>query len=243
LDVREIRASFLASESLTDKLSAFRADRLGKILARETPVPLDSVPKLVLHLLSVSAFSGPANFDLKQAEPPMHKLKPMGQPTQWGPPQYNFNGLSHSGGNGISTFCYIQLFRNGALEAVSARIGNDKLAFGNRFEGDLQLARSYIDFQKRVGVGPPLFLAISVVSATGFTVYPREPTGFDQFINIKPIELDALVLPRVMIQVEEPDILRLVRPALDALWQASGWRGSPGYDANGAWVGYLHWHG
>ncbi len=243
LDVREIRASFLASESLTDKISAFRADRLGKILAGETPVPLESVPKLVLHLLPVSAFSEPGNIDLKAAEPFMHKLKPMGQPTQWGPPRYNFNGLSHSGGNGISTFSYIQLFRNGALEAVSARIAQNKLALGNRFEGDLLGARPYIDFQKRLGIGPPLFLAISILSATGFTVFPREPTGFDHSINMKPIEQDALIVPEAMIQDEEPDILRLIRPALDAIWQASGWPGSPGYDASGKWVGYLHWHG
>jgi hypothetical protein len=241
LDVHEIRASFLASESLADKIRAFRVDRLSKILAGETQIPLDSGPKLVLHLLPISAFSGSPVIDLKTAEAPMNKLKPMGQPTNYGPPQYNFDGLSFAGGNGVSTFSYIQLFRNGVIESVGARIAGGKFVLGNRFEADLLLARSYMKFQKEIGAELPLFLAISILTAKGFTFYPREPTGFDSWMHINPIQQDLLAVPEVMIEDENADIGTLIRPALDALWQSSGWPGSPGYDANGKWVGYLHW--
>jgi len=242
LDVHEIRASFLASESITDKIRAFRADRLSKILTGETPIQLDSGPKLVLHLLPISAFSGSPIVDLKTAAAPMHRLKPMGQPTQFGPPQYNFDGLSSAGGNGVSTFSYIQLFRNGAIESVSARIAGGKLVLGNRFEADLMLANAYVNFQKEIGADMPLFLAISILTAKGFSFYPREPSGFDSWVHISPIQQDLLPVPEVMIEDDNTDIGMLMRPAIDALWQSSGWPGSQGYDQNGKWVGYLHWN-
>ena len=68
LDVREIRAAFLASESLSDKISAFRSDRVGKILTGETPKPLEPGPKFLLHLLPVVAFAEPAVVDLRTAQ-------------------------------------------------------------------------------------------------------------------------------------------------------------------------------
>jgi len=40
LDVGEIRASFLLSESQQNRMRHFREDRLGKIMADETPVPV-----------------------------------------------------------------------------------------------------------------------------------------------------------------------------------------------------------
>jgi hypothetical protein len=45
LDVREIRASLLASGNLANKFSAFRSDRVGKILAGETPLPMEAGPR------------------------------------------------------------------------------------------------------------------------------------------------------------------------------------------------------
>jgi hypothetical protein len=95
LDVREIRAAFTASESLVERISAFRSERVGKILASETPVPLEPVPKFVLHLLPVQAFSEPAKVDMRAAESAWdtNKHKPMGQLLALRPPQFNFNGL------------------------------------------------------------------------------------------------------------------------------------------------------
>ena len=54
LDVNDIRAAFAGNETLAARLRAFRADRLGRILIRDTPSPLPETPVLVLHIFPLS---------------------------------------------------------------------------------------------------------------------------------------------------------------------------------------------
>ena len=63
MDVTEIRAAFLMAEAVPERIRRFRDDRLSKIVAGETPLPMDSGPKMVLHLLPVSSFSKPTTVD------------------------------------------------------------------------------------------------------------------------------------------------------------------------------------
>jgi hypothetical protein len=245
LDVREIRAAFLASESFTDRISAFRSDRVGKILGGETPVPLDPGPKLVLHLLPIRAFAEQVPLDLKSAQQDGNRLEPMGRPRAYGPLRFNFNGLFSTGGlESQKAYSYLQLFRNGAIEAVYARISREKVVFGLDCERQLVKAPgpSYMQFQKQLGLGPPLFIAITMLSARGFIIMPCGPNDPIEFHNllgmpIAPVDQDALLTPEVLVEEEAADVAKLIRPALDTIWQASGWPGSQGYDEAGNWVG------
>lgn len=49
LDVSELRAAFLLSETLGERLVRFNDEHIGKIAAGDTPVPLPAGPKLVLQ--------------------------------------------------------------------------------------------------------------------------------------------------------------------------------------------------
>src|SRR5436853_2696266 len=51
LDVPELRALFMLSESLVDRIRAFRSNRLNAIAHGETPVAMGTSPKTVLHLV------------------------------------------------------------------------------------------------------------------------------------------------------------------------------------------------
>jgi hypothetical protein len=45
-----------------------------------------------------------------------------------------------------------------------------------------------------------------------------------------------LLLPDVLIEDFDPEAAaQALWPMADALWQSSGWNGSPNFDANGAW--------
>lgn len=244
LDVREIRAAFLASESLCYKISAFRSDRVGKILAGETPVPMKPGPKFVLHLLPVSAFGEPVTVDLRTAESTIgSELVPMGPRTNGrGPTQFNFNGLICSSGTGASphTVSYVQLFRNGVIEAVCECLLAQRVLIGSNLEQELLGAASrYIkNIQCRLGVVPPTFVAISVVFVKGFGIWPIHSYHPFAFASVRPIDEDVLLAPEALVEEEGTDIRKLLRPALDTIWQASGWPGSQGYDDRGDWVGY-----
>lgn len=247
LDVREIRASFLASESLTQRISAFRSDRIGKILAGETPVPMEPGPKFVLHLLPIRAFAEQTPLDLRSAQQNGNNLVPMGQLKTWGPFCFNFNGIFSSGGTeSQKNHSYLQLFRNGALEAVDGRISTNRSVFGIDCEQQLLKRRgpSYMQFQKQLGFGPPVFIAISMLCVRGFTIIPYEPNGplgFPGRLSLaqsSPIDQDALLAPEALVEEEGADLGKLLQTALDTLWQASGWPGSQGYDESGNWAGF-----
>ena len=73
----------------------------------------------------------------------------------------------------------------------------------------------------------------------GFAILPvAAEGGFSYRGPFTPVTEDALVAPEVLVQEEDVEIMKLVRPALDTLWQGSGHAGSHGYDETGSWVGY-----
>ncbi|MCX5908563.1 MAG: ATP-binding protein, partial [Deltaproteobacteria bacterium] len=65
LDVGELRSAFLLSETTIERIRRFRLERLGKILSGETPVPVELVPKMVLHLIPINAFDPARKLDPK----------------------------------------------------------------------------------------------------------------------------------------------------------------------------------
>jgi hypothetical protein len=56
LDVHEIRAAFLGSETTAERIRNFRLDRVSRVRVGETPVPLQQGPCTVLHIIPPSAF-------------------------------------------------------------------------------------------------------------------------------------------------------------------------------------------
>jgi predicted HTH transcriptional regulator len=50
LDLSELKAAFLLSETTSERIRNFRVDRLSKIVAEETPVKLNNVPKIVVDM-------------------------------------------------------------------------------------------------------------------------------------------------------------------------------------------------
>jgi schlafen family protein len=66
LDVGEIRAAFLRSETTADRIRRFRTDRLTRIIAGEFPTraPLADAPKLILHIAPLGAFDAGISVDV-----------------------------------------------------------------------------------------------------------------------------------------------------------------------------------
>lgn len=240
LDVREIRAAFLASESLGNKITAFRSDRVGKVLAGETPLRLEAGPKIVLHPLPVRAFGEPTIVDLRAAESALsNNLVPMG-PKAVGrsPLQFNFNGLFCNSGSGADrqTSSYVQLFRNGAIEAVCKWLSSGSALHGGMLDQELlRAAPAYVNLQSQLGVGTPTFVAISAISVRGLTILPNL-NPVPRFCSpARPIQEDVLLAPETLIEEAATEMRNLVRPGLDTVWQASGWPGSQGCDESGNW--------
>jgi hypothetical protein len=64
LDVGELRTAFTQSEAIPDRIRTFRVERLLKIQAGETPLPMVVGAKAILHLVPLSAMSGRMAIDV-----------------------------------------------------------------------------------------------------------------------------------------------------------------------------------
>ena len=195
LDVREIRAAFAASESLGDRMTAFRADRVAKLLASEGPMPLEPSPKVILHLLPVSAFAEATAIDLKAAQKlSNHDFQPMGPPHSYGP-QFNFDGYLVSSEIGKPPLCdsYVQLFRNGTIEAVWSGFTHEKaLRIGPLERELLQGVPRYLKILRDLGIEPPLFVVLSLVGVKALLIITSDERQWR--LVSKPIDRDVLLL-------------------------------------------------
>src|ERR1039458_4248780 len=121
LDVQQVRSAFLGSEGMSDKLRNFRLDRINKLISGGAPVKLTSPHLMVLHLFPVVS----ARPDLRLGTMDLQKLleKHLVWPMNsrgYGP-SFNMDGLiavSNAGADGCNSF--VQVFRNGFLEAVES---------------------------------------------------------------------------------------------------------------------------
>jgi hypothetical protein len=107
MDVDEVRRAFVLSESVADRIRAFRAERLSRVVSGETPVPIEGTSRVVLHVVPISAFDAPASFvDLDIRRPPLSEraLLPISivdenvDEVLWSNPssflpRYNFDGV------------------------------------------------------------------------------------------------------------------------------------------------------
>lgn len=231
LDVSEVRALFVASETLTERIRDFRVERLARIVAGETPASLGEGAKIVLHVVPLSAFEPRASLDITSfaSGPEYIQAK-----ASWGSHngQYNFDGfLSYS------DVSYLQVFRNGSIEAVETGLlsGYNTIPSVTYEDRLLQSLPTFLQLQKRIGVEPPLFVMLSLLGVAGYTMGVksryRQPAAH-------AIDRDQLVVQETMVESFNDDCSEILRPAFDAIWNAAGWPGSIYYDAGGQWVGH-----
>lgn len=91
LDVSELRALFALSETTAERIRNFRFERLSKIISGETPVALDNVPKIVLHIIPFGAFDPAVKFDVSSLVRDTTLLQPI-YASGWNH-RHNFDGF------------------------------------------------------------------------------------------------------------------------------------------------------
>lgn len=239
LEVSELRSAFELSGTLGERIRNFRAERLSRIVSGETPVALDEkAPKLIFHMIPFSAFEPAGNFDLTSLAKlnNLHLTEPLSKYDVWaGPaPRYNFDGLlRYSSIQEDKTTSYVQIFRNGIVEAVDTSLlsayGESRIINGILCDKALLKALSrYLEVQ-RLGIEPPWLIMVSLLAVRGFRVYDaiRQETGGHL------IDRSNLVIPEVLIDRFDFDAVEAMKPILDTIWNASGWEHSMSYDEAG----------
>ncbi len=244
MDVAEVRGSVLGSESLAERVRSFRAERLAVVAADQGPTPLNGKGVVVLHVLPLSAFdTPPPQVDLEKAEREHWNLLKPGALTG-DAPRYNFDGLLRPATSRDARHqAYAQLFRSGAIEVADAWAVADKgkgtpdtipsVAFERYL---LEALPGHLALQEKLGVDPPVLVMLSLIGVGGYRM-TVSPSAFDEG---EPIDRDDLVFPEILLEEYETDprsVASLLRPALDAVWNACGYPRSPNYDPDGRWRG------
>ena len=246
LDVQQLRSAFLSSEATTDRLKDFRAERLSKIISGITPVKLQPGLRIIVHVIPLSALDTRERFDgsaLRQIHIP-GELQPIYSSHVYDS-RFNFDGYLIAQAfesNSTVVAAYLQLFRNGIFESVNTllhRLPADPKSFPSfKFEGQLlQNLPRYFDAMKKLGVRPPVFLALSLIGISGYSMYvPPEAQWSYAHRTGGKIEDGSLIMSEVMVDTFESDLGEVLKPIFDAVWNAAGCEQSIYYEGS-KWTG------
>lgn len=238
LDVHELKSAFVASESTAERIRQFRIERTDAILQGSTPVPLAARNHICVHLIPISAFDPSFSFDLLRVQEQGETLRPIGQ-RGWNP-SVNFDGLlfftSTSAGEPDS---YVQLFRNGVIEAVDCYLlaspQRDPQApryipsIANETEV-IEAVKDYTGFYKKHEVPAPVLLGLSMLNVKGFHM-----AVYGGSYGARPVDRDHLVLPDRLLESLSFNAASFLRPCFDQIWNACGYTRSMNYDEQGNW--------
>jgi len=233
LDVAELRTLFALSETIAERIRNFRLERLGKIVAGESPVMANNNPKVILHIVPAGAFDPAVRLDLSRIAFDTGAMKPMGC-GGWDH-RYNFDGfLSYAHGK-EGTFSYTQVFHQGSIEAVQAALieaGKQEHPLRTTaIENEIvtHLSR-YMNAQQKLGVEPPLFIMLSLLGVAGYRLGGSDNIWGDAG---HPIDRNDLIISEVMVEEFGCNAHRVMRPIFDAFWNAGGYERDLNYDDEG----------
>jgi len=238
LDIPEVRALFLRSDSQAQRMRDFRAERLAKIATDQTPVTLAAGPKLVIHAIPTQAALGQAPIDPTRYSRGRQSLPVIGT-LPASPVSLNFDGAFAPIVSSGKPPGYTQQFRQGFFEAVwrlvpFAEVTKPVLPgvmyeqYVNNFLGAV---RGELD---RLQLNLELAVFLSLLGADEAVLSGPGDFGLPGTYTTKGFDRRDILLPDVLIDPAS-SIGRGMRPAYDLMCQAAGYECSPNYGADGEW--------
>lgn len=235
LNVAQLRSAFTGMERTLDRIRDFRLERVNRIANGDVGVRLSTNYRFALHVMPLAELETFIPHDAILLH--QYGLIPMGA-FRSKSSSVNFDGcmVSSTAPDG-STGSYVQLFRNGYLEAVRCSSGGQN---GNMMsQNDETTIRDALKTYRRVfaklGLRPPFAVAVSHLNVSGFMMY-RPPTAAD-FEDAKTYDRQFLLIPERILETDDDDAVDgLLRLIFDQVWNAFGLLGSPSFDLNGKWV-------
>ena len=235
LDVQEIRQAFLLSATVGERIRDFRLERVARVGADETPLPLyNGKTKLIVHILPFTSFSTNQAVDIVNLGSRFNKFF-----QNVSDRRYNIDGavfyVEYKDGMARK---YYQVFRNGAVEFVEGHLFSSFdekpiLASSNVEQAILLTCYSAFSYLKSFGIEPPVFISVTLTGVKGAILATRKrPLGTAFF------DRDMILIPEIQMDSypdSEDELTKLLKPTLDALWNAGGMPGSENFDNQGRW--------
>ncbi len=242
LDVFEIRHAFLNSGSLSERARETRAERLGRVLAGETPETLvDGGPLVCVHVIPHAALAGAVAVDLSLASRQGENLFPInsGPRLNW---TFNIDGFV--------AFCptetgpvpaYLQLYRNGLIETVTSTMIRPmteggppvlpSLGFANQLNAVVKRAKRLMT---SLSVEPPASLFVSLLGVRSAML----GIDFGRMGHYpKPFGRDNVLFREILLtDWDGDDAYVILKPLLDEVWQGAGFERCHDYNERGVFT-------
>jgi len=242
-NVQQLRQLFNDAPHMAERIRSFQADRLVKIAAGETPIPLNPWGKVVVHVIPVPSFADGRLADIVQAiTSGTHVPLPpdeIGGSNQTG---VNLDGfLNYTHPHEGARLAYVQFFRNGAIEGVGEL--RHEPDGESRFVGRdittlvIKAVRQYLDVLKSYDTGLPVYVFLSLCNAMK-TVYRHSPDGLG-WSDTRPVGCEIAALPEIYLDGYDVDVSSVMRPVFNVLWNAVGLPQCDMYDGQGKWRGSI----
>ena len=238
LDTNELKNAFNFSQTLTEQINKFRTERISQLVADNLPLPFYDGGKIILHLIPLESFSPSYRLELTSSIVKPEKLRPI-YSHGWSH-RINLEGiLSYSGGRDDKSHSYIQLYRNGIIEAVEGLIlsdkGDNKIIPSITYE--LELLKSLtelLQMEKELGVNMPIAIFLTLMGTDGYEMgVDRARFWTDDYYKI---DRDILNLPETIVESYDVDPKSILRPMFDLIWNACGFERSYNFDNDGNWI-------
>ena len=235
LDIQEIRQAFLLSEAASERVRNFRWERIAKIAASETPIQLTNTVNVITHIIPFSSFSTRQTIDLVGIAQNFFKYFKDATSRK-----YNIDGfIAFSERQSSVARFYYQVFRTGLIEFVSSDLASQKyedafvIASLNAEEEIVEACVNSIDMLKTCGIEPPFFIFVSLTGVKNI-ILAAARNSFD--FSQHRFDRDVIQTTEVFLDdypKDKDQVYEYLKPALDEVWNAAGFSGSPFYNADG----------
>lgn len=209
MDITELRHAITFADTLGQRLEEFRLDRLAKI---DTDTLLERGPKIALHFQPLSSVELNSPVDIASIKVDSRKLTLIPFDGLESELRINFDGLRAFNSNS-PLIGYIQVFRNGTIEAVDTRLLRDE---GVGYLPARTFERRIINTAVRclgtindLGIASPVRFHISLLGVNGHKLKVETWAQhinthiFDQLSERFPIDRDELLLPGLLLSEED----------------------------------------
>lgn len=234
------------SHDLISKINQFKDDRLRAINTKKAPVRMYDGPKMVMHIVPVSAFEHkqPPNLKLELTEIEQAAVFLDNWSMQVAQSNSNRYLFCHSvkiqnsaSGRHMS---YIQLSRAGVLEFVMnypKKEGSEKLELPATKLGDdaIQFLKDGMALLKAKKIDLPYYVFMNILNVHSYKLellprlqLNRESATYDR---------DCLFLPELLIENDEVEAEKIMRPLLDMVWYTFYEEACLDYGKDGKWMG------
>lgn len=241
LNVDELRIAFSLSETIKERIRLFRVDRILKIEADETPTSIECKQRVVIHIIPIISFHSSKEFNIKTFDtlpPTLKRVYTNISDISGSESRYNFEGilLYPNPHTSLKTF-YVQLYRNGIIEAVETNLTYDddkskKLILVSYENYIKDFVKYHLDKLRSIDVLPPYIICLSLLGFKGFRIKLR--VEYSQDSN-ETIATDTLMIPECIVQDTSDSIEKVLRQTFDIVWNSCGKDRSYNYDENGVW--------